>query len=87
VLALLIDSRTLTTAAAAAAAMCDMNAQLEYVNKMAKKMPLYIGFNYNIPRCLLVTMYSIELDAGAGARESHASCLVRALRSTPAKDI
>jgi len=50
-------------------------------------MPLYIGFNYNIPRCLLVTMYSIELDAGAGARESHASCLVRALRSTPAKDI
>jgi hypothetical protein len=39
VLALLIDSRTLTTAAAAAAAaaMCDMNAQLEYVNKMAKK--------------------------------------------------
>jgi len=45
VLALLIDSRTLTTAAAAAAAaaaaMCDMNAQLEYVNKMAKKC-LYI---------------------------------------------
>jgi hypothetical protein len=39
VLALLIDSRTLTTAAAAAAAaaMCDMNAQLEYVNKMDKK--------------------------------------------------